>query len=149
MAVTGMKEDGRLKILLIEDSAGDALLFRRAVGKRNDHIDVTHVETGEAAIATLENPEVQYDLICLDLNLPTISGIDLLKNLKAEITLRSMPVVVLSSSQDKRDVDAAYQNFASVYLVKPNDIAGYDKLARFIDECWFGMAAMPGAFERF
>lgn len=145
-----MKEDGRLKILLIEDNIGDALLFRRAVGKQNDRIDIVHIETGEAAIATLENPdEAPYDLIFLDLNLPTISGMDVLKNLKAEITLRATPVVILSSSQDKRDINAAYQNFASVYLVKPNDIAGYDKLARFIDECWFGMAAMPGAFDRY
>ncbi len=144
-----MQEDGRLRILLIEDSPSDALLLRRALSKQNDRIDIVHVETGEAAVAKLENPDQgHYDLIFLDLNLPTISGMDVLKNLKAEVTLRAMPVVVLSSSQDKADINAAYRNFASVYLVKPDDIAGYDKMARFIDECWFGMVATPGV-ERF
>jgi two-component system, chemotaxis family, response regulator Rcp1 len=141
-----MREEGRLRILLVEDNIGDALLFRRALGIQNALIEIVHVDNGEAAIATLENPpEGSYDLVFLDLNLPTISGIDILKNLKAEVTLRAMPVVILSSSQDQRDINAAYQNFASVYLVKPNDIAGYTKLARFIDECWFGLAQMPGA----
>ena len=68
---------------------------------------------------------------------------EVLKQLKSEVTLQAIPVVVLSSSNADADVNEAYRNFASVYLVKPTNNDGYDKLAAFVDECWFGLIRRP------
>jgi two-component system, chemotaxis family, response regulator Rcp1 len=134
-----------LRILLVEDNSGDALLFRRAVARENAAVEVVHVMTGEAALQRLSDDRQPVDLIFLDLNLPGMSGFDVLGHLKSELTLRSIPVVVLSSSNARDDINDSYKAFASVYMVKPSDLAGYEKLARFIIDCWFGMAQLPNA----
>jgi two-component system, chemotaxis family, response regulator Rcp1 len=135
-----------LRILLVEDSTGEAILFRRALKARNPAIEVTHALNGDDALGLLIDDDAQaFDLVFLDLNLPTISGMDVLKSLKSQVTVQSIPVVVLSSSDADSDVNEAYRNFASAYMVKPIDPEGYTKLAAFIDECWFGMIRMPTA----
>lgn len=135
-----------LRILLVEDNSGEAILFRRALRLRNPAIEVTHALNGDIALNLLmEDDKHSFDLVFLDLNLPTISGMQVLKALKSEVTLQAIPVVVLSSSNADTDVNEAYSNFASAYMVKPIDPEGYSKLAAFIDECWFGMIRMPTA----
>ncbi|ESQ85323.1 hypothetical protein ABAC460_23780 [Asticcacaulis sp. AC460] len=137
--------ESELRILLVEDNPGDALLFRRALQRENAQVEIVHVMTGEAALQRLSDDRQRIDLIFLDLNLPGMSGFDVLGHLKSELTLRSIPVVVLSSSQARDDINSSYNAFASVYLVKPSDLPGYDKMARFIVDCWFGMAQLPQA----
>ena len=132
-----------LRLLLVEDNTGDAILFRRALRRENGEIEVVHVASGEAALEILSNADERFDLAFLDLNLPGISGNEVLRSLKSHVWLRSLPVVVLSSSQAQSDIDVSYRDLANLYMVKPVDPDGYEKLARFVADCWFGTVALP------
>ncbi|MBW8880431.1 MAG: response regulator [Asticcacaulis sp.] len=136
-------ETDSLRILLVEDNLGDSLLFRRAMTRAGPKIDVTHASTGEAAMELLENENNQFDLVFLDLNLPKMSGLAVLKRIKSQVYLRGMPVMMLSGSEASDDVKEAYGNFATGYMVKPATPDGYDRIADFVVQSWFGVMKMP------
>jgi len=127
-----------LRILMIEDNPGDVTLLRLALGAVNTEIDLDWARTAEAALVRLETPGVEFDLILLDLNLPTMTGIDFLKRLKTEAWLRRMPVMMLSSSHAPLDIESSYTHAATGYIVKPSDFEGFRRLAGFLNDCWFG-----------
>jgi CheY-like chemotaxis protein len=132
-----MKDDTAV-VLLVEDNPHHAEMISRLL--RNCRIDhsVQHVSDGEAALDYLYRRGAYADdllsprpkLVLLDLRLPKIDGIEVLKQIKTSEDLRSLPVVVLSSSEADRDVAAAYRQYANSYLVKPID---YEKLALMIE----------------
>lgn len=114
-------------ILLVEDDANDALLIQRAFRKANLANPVVRVEDGEAAVAYLGAQAPYADraahplpaLVLLDLNLPRRSGLEVLEWLRGQPGLRRIPVVVLTSSRESRDVNRAYDLGANSYLLKP------------------------------
>ena len=85
-----------------------------------------------------ETQPYEFALILIDINLPGIDGLSLLKVLKSKAILATTPVFVLTSSESQTDISSAYQHGADGYLVKPYDAAGYASLAAFLVDIWNG-----------
>ena len=133
---------------MVDDNPGDVRLAQEVLrgGDLARHLEV--VEDGDAAIAFLRRQAPfetapRPDLVLLDLNLPRRSGLEVLRSMKADDTLRPIPVVILSSSARQRDVAAAYDSGASCYIVKPRDLAGLEAAYRAIETLWCRVAALP------
>ena len=110
--------------LMVEDDDNHAELIRRSFEENGLANPLCHAVDGKDALMRLkreapyENEELP-DVILLDLNLPKISGHELLKEIKADDTLKDIPVIILSTSGTQRDKDLAYSNGANSYVVKP------------------------------
>ena len=132
-----MSGPGQPTILLVEDEPGDVLLIRRAYRRANLASPLQVVGDGEAAVAYLAGQDAYADrrqyplpaLVLLDLKLPRKSGLEVLAWLRAQPALKRLPVVVLTSSRERGDVDRAYELGANSYLVKP---VGFDTLQEMI-----------------
>ncbi len=132
-----MSGPGQPTILLVEDEPGDVLLIRRACRRANLSSPLQVVGDGEAAVAYLAGQGAYADrqqyplpaLVLLDLKLPRKSGLEVLAWLRAQPALKRLPVVVLTSSRERGDVDRAYELGANSYLVKP---VGFDTLQEMI-----------------
>ncbi len=117
----------RLNILLVEDNRVDAMSVRREFASGGFDVELFELGDGDEALAFLHHdgaytdPESapRPDLILLDLKLPRVSGTELLRRLINDPELHDIPVVILSGSDDARDVRAAYEAGAVTYLVKP------------------------------
>jgi chemotaxis family two-component system response regulator Rcp1 len=134
-----------LSVLLVEDDPGDVLIAREAMaaGQLSTHLDV--VSDGVEAMAYLRRTggyadAARPDLIMLDLNLPRMSGHEVLAEVKADPELRRIPVVVLTTSQTQEDVARSYDLHASVHVSKPVDFDQFTDVVRQIDE-FFGSVA--------
>ena len=110
-------------------------------------------KTGEAALDYVfkrgdyaNNPEVQIpDLILLDLNMPGLDGRQVLRALKADNATKAIPVVVLTTSNDPKDINACYDLGASTYIQKPVSFAGLTEAIGKMKDYWFGVALLPQA----
>ena len=136
------------EILLVEDSPSDVLMTREALdyAKLRHHLHV--VEDGVRALAFLrrEGPYAQAprpDLILLDLNLPRKDGREVLLELKADDQLRTIPVVVLTTSRAEEDVLRAYGLHANCYIAKPVDFMRFAEVVRAIEHFWFTVVTLP------
>ena len=141
----GNKMEGEpLTILLVEDNSAHAELVMRNF---EDHLvanKIVWVEDGAAALDYLFGRGQYADtdkyplpqLILLDLRLPKIDGIEVLKQAKAEEKLRNIPIVVLTTSQAETDIAKAYSNHANSYLVKPVDFNNFTKLMKDLGFYW-------------
>lgn len=138
----------RLDVLLVEDDPADVLIAREALraGAVNSRLDV--VPDGVEAIAYLRNENgykdaLRPDLILLDLNLPRKSGHEVLAELKADPNLRSIPVVVLTTSSTAEDVSRCYDLHANVYVTKPVDFDDFTQVVKQIDNFFVSVAELP------
>ena len=139
-----------IEILLIEDNPGDARLTIEAMKENQLTIDanITLLDDGEKArdyilfMATNEN-SVTPDIILLDLNLPKISGNELLRLFKTDLKLKRVPVVILTSSEEIEDVNEAYSEHASRFITKPIDAVKLAKIVKEIDSFQFSIAKLP------
>jgi CheY-like chemotaxis protein len=132
-----------VNILLVEDNSRDARLVREALkDSRIDH--VLEVATdGEAAMQVLYSAEFRPHVILLDLNLPKKTGIEVLKEIKRDSSLRPIPVIVLTNSRSEDDVVLAYASYCNAYVRKP---LGFDDLLdtlNRIGQFWFESATLP------
>ncbi|MGB3238038.1 MAG: response regulator [Geitlerinemataceae cyanobacterium] len=137
-----------IDILLVEDSASDAKLiikaFKETARLRNIHI----VEDGVQAIAFLRR-EGQYThsprphLILLDLNLPKKTGLEVLADIKSDLNLRSIPVIVLTTSEDEEDILTSYQLQANCYIHKPFHLQELRNMVELIDKFWLELVKLP------
>jgi CheY-like chemotaxis protein len=135
-------------ILHVEDSPADARLFREGlsddVGSR-----LRRVRDGATALTFLrQRPPYEDaprpDLVVLDLNLPKRSGIDVLESIKTDDDLRTIPVVVLTSSDAPEDIKAAYRRHANAYLRKPMGIDECESLVERIEAFWLRSVKFAG-----
>jgi chemotaxis family two-component system response regulator Rcp1 len=140
----------RLGVLLVEDDPGDVLIAREALlaGDVDSRLDV--VSDGVEAIAYLRNEDeyrdaTRPDLILLDLNLPRKSGHEVLAEVKADPALRSIPVVVLTTSGAVEDVSRCYDLHANVYVTKPVDFDQFTQVVKQIDDFFLTVAELPSA----
>jgi two-component system, chemotaxis family, response regulator Rcp1 len=131
------------RILLVEDNPGDAQLVRMAFAEALPSARVSVAPDGEAALARL-NDEGLPHLLLLDLNLPRLSGHEVLQAIKADDALRRLPVVVLSSSQAEADVARSYELGASSHVAKPGDVDALFALVETLARYWFGAVTLPG-----
>ena len=144
--------DFKPTILLVEDNEEDAFLLRRAL--RLEKVDCTlHVaEDGQEAIEYLgasgkyTNRE-QYpfpNLVLLDLKLPKLSGLEVLERLRADERTKTLPVVILTSSDEERDILGSYDLGANSYVRKPVDFTEFIDAVRQLGIYWLSMNRVPG-----
>ncbi|MFA6316770.1 MAG: response regulator [Elusimicrobiota bacterium] len=134
-----------MRILLVEDNAGDVRLAQEALAENGRSHEVLVARDGEAALALLRRPRPAElpDLIFLDLNLPGMDGRELLSKLKADKALRRIPVVILSTSQHERDVAHVYDLHANCYINKPVDYDRFLEVIRKVEDFWLTIVRLP------
>ncbi len=133
-------------ILLVEDNPMDVELTLRALkrGKLGNPIEVAR--DGEEALGRIpgwESGEQRPVVILLDLNLPRVTGLEVLEVLKSHPVLRAIPVVVLTTSAASRDVEKAYELGANSYVVKPVDFDAFVNVATQIELYWVVLNELP------
>ena len=139
-----------IEILLVEDSPDDAALTVDALRDGRVRNRVTVVEDGVEAMAYLRN-EREYsgaprpDLVLLDLNLPRKNGREVLAEIKQDPGLRRIPVVVMTCSDDEKDIFAAYNLHVNCYVTKPVDLDQFIGVVKSIEHFWFSIVKLPAA----
>ncbi len=132
------------EVLVIDDSRGDAMLTERAFRGGDYACNVTIAYSGESALERLQNPDIAApDLILLDLQLPRLSGLDVLFALKQDNRLRPVPVIVMSSGESSENVFRAYNLYVTAYIVKPLGIEAYKEAVALIQRFFFSLASLP------
>ena len=140
-----------LSILLVEDNPDHAELVIRNLREGKLANRVFHVEDGEAALDFLFNRGSYSDrekyprphLVLLDLRLPKVDGIEVLKVVKGSDLLKSIPVVILTTSAAERDLAMAYQHYVNSYLTKPVDFDSFSNLLRDLGFYWLAWNRRP------
>lgn len=135
-------------ILLVEDNPDDVELTRIAMADAGIDAELSVVADGREALAYLrrESPwtdGLRPDLVLLDLNLPQLDGRELLRIVKSDPDLASIPVVVLTTSVDENDVQESYRAHANSFISKPADFGRYVDTLRSLREFWFATAVLP------
>jgi len=126
-----------LPVLLVEDDSVDALTVKRAFRELKLSNPLAHVTNGEEAIIYLRNQSNERPcIILLDINMPKMKGIEFLKIAKADESLRKIPVVVLSTSTDERDIINSYKLSVAGYIIKPVDYEKFLDTIKTIDYYW-------------
>lgn len=138
-----------LELLLIEDNPGDVRLLEEAFGELHANINIRVAKDGVEAMEVLTKsqegkPAWRPDLILLDLNLPKVSGHDVLAQIKTDPKLRWIPVIVLTSSRAESDIRRAYESHANAYLRKPSTLEGLMAAAQDVKSFWMETATLPG-----
>lgn len=132
-------------ILLVEDNPTDVMMTREALEENSITRDLHVVEDGIKALEYLKAASTLPSLILLDLNLPRMSGRELLQTLKTHDTFKSIPVVVLTTSNAEIDIGNAYSLSANCYITKPVDFTDFVEIIRSLNEFWFRCATLPNA----
>lgn len=139
----------KFTILLVEDNPDDAELAIAAWRESALDLEILSAENGRRALEILCGGNGRIltaslpDLVLLDLNMPVMDGREFLRELKGQKELRHLPVLVLTSSQEQRDVLEAYRLQAGCFLNKPDDFKGFVKLTRAIESFWLHLAVLP------
>jgi CheY-like chemotaxis protein len=138
-----------IEVLLVEDNLGDVELTTLALEESNLSVNLNVVEDGTAAMEFLRHRNDKYtnsphpDLILLDLNLPKMSGHEVLAEIKSDEALKRIPVVVLTTSQAEEDILKAYNFYASAYIAKPAGFNQFLGVVRSIEDFWFSTVRLP------
>ena len=135
-----------MRILLVEDITSDAILLREALIDAGMGQDLTVARDGQAALDALAGDGPLPQLVLLDLNLPGISGQQVLEDIRANPKLAALPIVVLSTSNAPADVAFAYSHQANAYVRKPNGFEALSGVARAIRDFWTRVATLPSPY---
>lgn len=132
------------QILLVDDSPTDVLLTREALRDAGLVNELVVAEKGDEALRLLTDPGGERpNLILLDLNLPGMSGLELLRRIKDCPELRSIPVVVLTTSTADEDVTSAYRFYVNAYVRKPVSFQAFMEAVREIGTFWLSLVVLP------
>jgi CheY-like chemotaxis protein len=137
-----------ISVLLVEDDPGDVVLIREAFEDNKVHNTLHVVSDGVEAMAFLRNEgehaaAPRPDLVLLDLNLPRMDGREVLAEVKADPDLRTIPVVVLTTSEAEEDVLRSYDLHANAYVTKPVDFERFIEVVRQIDDFFVSVVKLP------
>ncbi len=133
-----------IEILLVEDNPGDVQLTREAFLEGKIRNNMTVMRDGVQALDYLKNPNVtRPDIILLDLNLPRMGGLEVLEKIKADLALRVIPVVILTTSQDEEDIAKSYRSHANCYIAKPVDFEKFMQVVRSLEDFWLTVVRLP------
>ena len=153
MATDTLVSKGRLaQILLVEDNEGDVVLTKRAFAESKIANNLSVAKNGEEAISRLRK-EGEYantetpDIILLDLNLPKMSGQEVLQVIKNDERLRYIPIIILSSSRAEQDVVKSYDLHANGYIVKPVNMNDLSQVVSKLEAFWFTLVVMPDSSD--
>jgi two-component system, chemotaxis family, response regulator Rcp1 len=147
-----MKDDGAkgvpIEVLLVEDSPGDVRLTQEAFRDTNSSIHLHVATDGVEAMAMLTQRGVHAqaprpDLILLDLNLPRMDGREVLAQIKEDERLKTIPTVILTTSEAEADIVKSYQLQANCYLSKPVELDAFENLVKSINDFWLTKAKLP------
>ena len=147
----GRRMSDRALILVVEDNADDAALLRRAFIKARVMNPLHIANSGEEAVAYLSGSGKYANraefplpsLVLLDLKMPGMDGFDVLRWIRGHAMLKGLRVVVLSSSDDMRDVNAAYKLGANSFLIKPADFDRFVEISQALNGYWIWMDKAP------
>ena len=136
-----------IRVLLVEDNAGDVRLTREALREADLEVELTAVADGEQALAFLRNEgehagAPRPDLILLDLNLPRKDGREVLKEIRQDEALRHIPVVILSTSQAEQDIVQSYRLGANAFVTKPAEIDQFFQVVQSLEQFWLAVAKL-------
>lgn len=141
-----IREGRTAEILLIEDNRGDAQMASMAFRDARVENHLTIAATGEEAMDILRDRTQRLpDIILLDLNLPQMSGRDVLAAIKADERLTHVPVIVLSASSNEQDIARSYDLHATAYIVKPLTLEKFRDVVSTIEQFFFFLAVLPDA----
>ncbi len=137
-----------LQVLLVEDSPGDVRLTQEAFHHANVAVQLHVAADGAEAVAFLthQGPYVDAprpDLALLDLNLPKMDGRQLLAYIKADPGLKTIPTVILTTSNEQEDIEKSYQLQANCYLTKPVQLDAFEALVKSINDFWLTRVKLP------
>lgn len=135
-------------LLVVEDDPGDVLLTREALAGSTTPLDVHVVDDGEAAVDFLRRvgghrDAPRPDLVLLDLNLPRLDGREVLARIKSDPGLRSIPVVVLTTSKAAEDVRRSYELHANAFVTKPAELDRFLSVVRQVGEFFLTVVRLP------
>ena len=143
-------EDGptHMEVLLVEDSPGDVRLTQEAFREANVSIHLHVASDGVEAMAFLRHEgghirSPRPDLILLDLNLPKMDGREVLAQIKGDDSLKTIPTVILTTSESEADIVKSYQLQANCYLSKPVQLDAFEKLVGSINDFWLTKVKLP------
>ncbi len=133
---------GKLNILLVEDNPGDVRLIVETLKEGKKEYNINIAKDGEEALNYLMKKGdfagvSKPDIIMLDLKLPKKGGLEVLKEIKNNDDLKSIPVIVLTSSASEDDITSAYANHANCYITKPIDLDRFVVTIQSIEDFWF------------
>ncbi|MBF0612764.1 MAG: response regulator [Magnetococcales bacterium] len=138
-------------VLLAEDNEPDQRTVQRGFSKAKLNIRLFIVEDGEECLDFLRH-EGKYadaeayprpDLLLLDINMPKMDGRQVLRHIRDDEKLRRLPVVILTTSDQERDVVASYENGANAYITKPVEPGRFMETVRRLEEFWFELVVLP------
>ncbi|MEV6156301.1 response regulator [Nonomuraea sp. NPDC052129] len=137
-----------IEVLLVEDDQGDVLLTKEAFDFNKVRNRLHVVNDGEQAMAFLRREDGYQDaptpdLILLDLNLPRMGGLEVLTEVKADAELRTIPVVILTTSEAEEDILHSYRLHANAYVSKPVDFEQFIRVVRQIDDFFVTVVKLP------
>jgi chemotaxis family two-component system response regulator Rcp1 len=136
------------EVLLVEDSPGDVRLTKEAFREANESIRLHVASDGVEAMAFLRREGIHADaprpdIILLDLNLPKMDGREVLAHIKEDCDLRTIPIVILTTSVAEEDIVKSYQLSANCYLSKPVQLGEFEDLVKSINNFWLTKVTLP------
>jgi len=142
------KETKMVEILLVEDNPADVRLVREALKESKILNNLIVVEDGVEAMDFLRKKgkyasSVRPDLILLDLNLPKKNGREVLAEVKSDEKLKRIPVVIMTVSDDEKDILLTYNAHANCYIKKPLDFDKFSQVVHAIENFWFTIVCLP------
>ncbi len=143
-----MSPSNPIEILVVDDNPGDVRLIQEAIKDSKVAARLHTAQDGEEALAFLrrEEPHLKAPrphLVLLDLNMPRVSGLEVLRTIKRAPELRTIPTVILTSSMAHQDIEGCYDAHANAYLVKPSELDEFSSLLRSIEAFWLTLATLP------
>ena len=137
-----------IEVLLVEDNIGDVRLTQEALKEGRLLVNLTVARDGIEAMDILLQKNsyagaTRPDLVLLDLNLPRKDGREVLREIKADPALKTIPVVILTTSAADADVRATYGAHANCYITKPVDMDRFFEIVKMLEEFWFTIVKLP------
>ena len=137
-----------IEVLLVEDSPGDVRLTQEAFRDANRSIHLHVVSDGVEAMAFLRREgtyidKPRPDIVLLDLNLPRMDGREVLAHIKEDDSLKTIPTVILTTSDSEADIVKCYQLQANCYLSKPVQLDAFESLVKIINDFWLTKVKLP------
>ena len=125
-----------LKILLVEDNIIEILKLKRAIENLGMNHEVLEAENGEVALDSIKQEKINPDIVLLDLNMPKMNGLEFLAIVRNDESMRHLPIIILSTSNNNRDLIEAYKLGVSGYILKPLKYDDYVKKIEYTLQYW-------------
>jgi DNA-binding response OmpR family regulator len=134
--------------MLVEDNPAEARLLFEVISELPTYSEFAMLTFSDGNMALNHLRETkgkndQPDLVILDINIPGINGLDLLKIIKNDKTLMTLPVIILTNSSNENDISKAYENFANCYIKKPLELEEFSEVIRSLQNFWLKTATLP------